>query len=199
MSETLTELCKRLEHFETPEWAVKAILRKEILTNVVVDPCVGAGILTMACGSYGYEVVPYDIHDWGYEGSAQWEVQIKNFLALEDSWFLPSACDGDFSVLMNPPFSNAVEFVEKSIELGARKIVCFQRFAWWESNKRKDFWRAHPPNRVYICGDRADCWRHDIPQEGRGSSSPTAHAWFVWEPAHPQGTILGHIYKGDAK
>jgi len=188
--ETLTELCKRLEHFETPEWAARAILKKELLTVDVLDPCAGAGVLSKAANDAGYEVFSTDIHDWGFELD-----KVADFMDFE---YGETGLE-NYSVFMNPPFSLATKFVEKSIELGARKIVSFQRFAWWESNKRKDFWRAHPPNRVYICGDRADCWRHDIPQEGRGSSSPTAHAWFVWEPAHPQGTILGHIYKGDAK
>ena len=99
---------------------------------------------------------------------------------------------------MNPPFSKATEFVEKSFELGFRKIVCFQRFSWWESQKRREFWEKHPPDRVYICGDRASCWRHDIPESERGSSTPTAHAWFVWEKGSPPGTLLGHIYKGES-
>lgn len=101
------------------------------------------------------------------------------------------------TVFMNPPFSLACEFIEKAFELGARKVVVFQRFAWWESKRRKDFWDKHQPNRVYICGDRAACWRGDIPEEERKSSSPTAHAWFVWEPEHPSGTVLGHIWKGE--
>lgn len=188
MTETLTDLCKRLEHFETPEWAVKAILKKEILTKFVVDPCAGAGVMSEVAKNTGYSVASYDVEEWDYPN------KIMDWLTAEK----PSHWPDNFTVFMNPPFSLATQFVEKSIELGARKIVCFQRFAWWESNKRKDFWRAHPPNRIYICGERADCWRHDIPKDKRGSSSPTAHAWFVWEQGHPAGTVLGHIYKEDA-
>lgn len=187
----LTDLCKRLEHFETPEWAVRAILNKEIMTRVVVDPCVGSGVLARAAKDMGYTTLSYDINDWGFEGTI-----VDDFLLLS----LDNCPDQDipFSVLMNPPFSRAVEFVEQAFLLGARKVVCFQRFAWWESHKRKGFWDKFPPNRVYICGDRADCWRHDIPADQRGSSSPTAHAWFVWERGNPPGTILGRIHKGDA-
>lgn len=184
-----TQLCKDLEHFETPEWTVRAILKKEILTSFVLDPCCGAGALVWPLECAGYEVFREDIHDWGFRGTL-----VRDFLSRTGDTALEN-----LTVFMNPPFSKAVQFVEKSFELGARKIVCFQRFAWWESNKRKDFWRAFPPNRIYICGDRADCWRHDIPQDQRGSSSPTAHAWFVFEPDHPSGTLLGHIYKGDAQ
>lgn len=186
MTETLKEASVRLEHFETPVWAAEAILKKEIFNRVVIDPCVGIGILADAAREYGCVVVASDIHDWGYP------------CHLHD-WLQESVDDYDgeipFTVFMNPPFSLATQFVEKAFELGAQKIVCFQRFAWWESQSRRAFWEKYPPNRVYICGDRAHCWRHDIPKNERGSSSPTAHAWFVWERGVPAGTILGHIWK----
>lgn len=189
MTETLTELCKQLEHFETPEWSARAILRKEIMTHRVFDPCCGAGVLSKVAEDFGYKVASYDIHDWGYQGTI-----VDDFLKLSGISF-----GGDeFTVFMNPPFSLATQFVEKSFELGARKVVMFQRFAFWESKGRREFWEKYPPNRIYICSDRADCWRHDIPKEERGSSSPTAHAWFVFEPGHPTGTLLGHISKEDA-
>ncbi|GAB3282934.1 hypothetical protein GCM10027347_59560 [Larkinella harenae] len=183
MTETLTELCKRLEHFETPEWAAEAILRKEILTQCVVDPCCGTGILSDVAMRSGYTINAIDINHWGYPFT-----NVKDFLQYD------KRLDG-CTVFMNPPFSKAVQFVEQAFDLGARKIVCFQRFAWYESKARREFWEKYPPNRIYICSDRADCWRHDIPQAQRTSSSPTAHAWFVWERGQPSGTLLGHISK----
>lgn len=188
MTETLTELCKRLEHFETPEWAARVILRKEIMTALVIDPCCGIGILSDAARNAGYGTAAFDIHDWGYDNTT-----VVNFLSIE------KMNNHEFTIFMNPPFSLATQFVEKSFELGARKVVMFQRFAFWESKVRREFWEKYPPNRIYICSDRADCWRHDIPKEERGSSSPTAHAWFVFEPGHPTGTLLFHISKADAE
>lgn len=192
MTETLKEISVRLEHFETPSWAAAAILKKEILTESVWDPCSGAGILSETASFFGYMVRSTDIFDWSSVSDT-----IIPFDGIEDFLMSQNVFEDDFTIFMNPPFSKAVEFVEKSIELGARKIVCFQRFAWWESAKRRDFWQKNPPNRIYICQDRADCWRHDIPEDERGSSSPTAHAWFVWEKGHPAGTVLGHISKKD--
>lgn len=183
----LKQLCIDLEHFETPQWAAEAILRHEILTHYVFDPCVGGGALTDAAKAEGHDVLSLDIHDWGFPGTV-----VGDFL----EWH--QIINGDISsrtIFMNPPFSKACEFVEKSFALGVRKIVCFQRFAWWESVKRRDFWQKNLPNRIYICGSRADCWRHDIPKENRTSSTPTAHAWFVWERGNPSGTLVGHIRK----
>ena len=193
-----TQLCKDLEHYETPEWAALAILEKEVCTQLVFDPCCGTGVLSKAAAHHNnYVVQSIDIHDWGYP----LQTQVDDFLLVDEDF-------SETTVFMNPPFSKACEFVEKSIELGARKIVCFQRFAWWESKTRREFWKKNPPSRVYICGDRASCWRHDLPKDDKGnrfdpktgkklSNSPTAHAWFVWDRDAPYGTLLGHIYKGD--
>ena len=190
--EDLTKLCKKLEHYETPEWAVRAILEKELMTPIVIDPCCGTGVLSRIAEEKGYEAFSFDIHDWGYKYGF-----LRDFLKVEKIIEDVGKGSGDFTVLMNPPFSLAVDFVKKAFELVAKKVVCFQRFSWLETKSRRDFWEKHPPNRIYICGDRASCWRHDIPHDKRKSSSPTAHAWFVWEKGQPKGTVLGHIYKGD--
>lgn len=180
------QLALEAEAYETPQWAVEAILDREILTKNVFDPCAGTGVLMEAALKAGYNPTGIDKHDWGYP-----YIQRRDFLKEAPAGIFAFDC----TVLMNPPFSLAVDFVLRCIDLGARKIVCFQRFAWWESAGRKEFWQKNPPNRVYICGNRASCWRFDIPEEERKSGTTTAHAWFVWERGHPPGTVLGHIYK----
>ena len=182
----ITALAKEAEAYETPRWAVEAILDVEILTHAVIDPCAGRGVMMDAAADCGYDVYGIDRYDWGNAC-----VDIEDFLDPDIKRFWIE----DNTILMNPPFSLAQQFVEKCFELKARKIVCFQRFAWWESKGRRDFWEKHPPNRVYICGNRASCWRFDIPESERKSGTTTAHAWFVWERGHPPGTVLGHIYK----
>lgn len=201
MQENLTDLCKRLEHYETAYWAINEILDRESLRGVVIDPCCGAGIMTTTAEvNYGYQVSPSDIHDWGFKHK---RFQVTDFLKWECPFELET------TIFMNPPFSLADKFVEKAIELDADKIICFQRFSWWESGRRSAFWQKNPPNRIYVCGDRADCWRYDLPRDKKGhrinpktgksmTSSPTTHAWYVWEFGHPPGTLLGHIYdEGD--
>lgn len=187
-------LCEELEHWETPEWAAKAILKKEILTQIVLDPCCGIGLLAEVAHRKKYNVIANDIHHWGYQAQGS----TQDFLGTES--FISMA---DFTVFMNPPFSLSEKFVDKSFDLGARKIVCFQKFSWYEGaydtgKKRGQWWEKRRPARIWICGDRADCWRHDIPKDKRTSGTPTAYAWFVWERGHAPAAITGHIYKRDA-
>lgn len=177
-----TELCIQAEMFETPEWAAEAILDTEILTPLVIDPCCGRGVLSIAAQRRGYQVDAFDLHDWGFGRTGY------DFL----DWNEPP--NGDFTVLMNPPFSQAAAFVRHAHDLGARKVVCFQRFAWWESGDRAEFWETQRPARLYVCRSRATCWRLDIPPEDRkGRGASTAHAWFVWERGHPTAATLGHV------
>lgn len=197
----MTALAKAAEAYETPRWAVDAILDVEILTRDVVDPCAGKGVLRDVAKAAGYKTAAFDKYDWGASN-----VFIADFLT--DPRVLPLLADN--TVFMNPPFSLAEQFVERCFEGGARKILCFQKFAWWESNVRRKFWNKLPPSRIYICGARATCWRFDIPEDGKGNrydpntrrkmgDTPTAHAWFVWERGHPIGSLTGHIYKKAAE
>jgi hypothetical protein len=179
-----TDLCIQAEMHETPEWAAESILDVEILTPLVIDPCCGCGVLSLAAQRRGYQVTAFDLHDWKFGRTG------IDFLG----WSEPPP--GDFTIFMNPPFSLAVDFVRHAQALGARKIVCFQRFAWWESDTRTPFWNELRPARIFACRSRATCWRLDIPPaERKGRSASTAHSWFVWEKGHPPAAVLGHVDK----
>ena len=212
--DTFKELCINLEHFETPEWAANAILQKEILTNLVIDPCAGMGVLVEAVQRNGYECYGFDVHDWGWKDlcfNESYYAGICDFLNPSED--LKRYIKNN-TVFMNPPFALAELFVKKAFELGARKVVCFQRFSWYEGSydsgkKRGQFWEKYRPARIWVCGDRASCWRHDLRKDDKGNrydetgkklaGSSTSHAWFVWERGHVGAAITGHIFKGDAK
>ncbi|MBF0169074.1 MAG: hypothetical protein HQL45_15740 [Alphaproteobacteria bacterium] len=183
-----SDLASKAEMFETPEWAPEAVLDAEVLTPLVIDPCCGRGVLAEAAKRRGHNVAAFDLHDWGYGLTG------IDFLKWRPTVDFMKWPDVDFTVLMNAPFSLADEFVRHALELGARKVVAFQRFAWWESNERTDFWRDCRPARIHVCRSRASCWRLDIPPEKRkGRGGSTAYAWFVWERGHAATAALSHL------
>lgn len=186
-------LCRELEHWETPHWAAREILKHEILTRRVLDPNCGSGILADAARAAGYDVLANDIFDWGYRG----DQFLLDFLSDEALHHLGGIVRGN-TVFMNPPFKFATEFVEQAMKMGARKIIVYQRWAWLESETRRDFFANHPPTRSYLCGHRATSWRHDIPKHKRRSGTPTAHGFFVWENGHTPSpmTILYDTGRG---
>lgn len=217
----LMQLCKDVEAFETPRWAVEAILDRELTTERVIDPCTGLGMIADVCNRRGLYVMTIDKVDWEtvMPGTRRHPVDaVADFLTSETLFDVR----GD-TVIMNPPFSLAEAFVDKARDLGARKIICFQRQAWRESIGRRAWWEANPPARVWVCGARATCWRFDLlacqheggekacpnakrkakKVEGQGCANclggvPTSHAWYVWERGHKGAEVTSAIYPPEA-
>lgn len=181
-------LAIQAEYLQTDQWAIDAILRHEILTRRVVDPCCGDGRMAETARQAGYETFSLDKYGWGYRG----QDIAQDFLAPDEE---VERVVKDATVFMNPPFSLATQFVDLAKELGARKIVCFQRSVWRESIDRREWWEQNPPNRIYQCGNRAVCWYGTIPAELRKGGANQPHSWFVWERNNPPGTLLGTIWK----
>lgn len=182
---SLEEQASVAECWETPTWAARAILDVEILTPDVLDPCCGTGILSEAARAAGYHVLASDLYDWGYAEADNVGVDFLNWkVSLEGG-----------TVLMNPPFSLACRFVDRARDCGARKIVCFQRQAWRESNERRTWWDANPPARVWLCGNRATCWLFTVPPEERKGGTDVPHAWYVWERGHRGAELQNTIWK----
>ena len=176
------------ECYETPEWAVEAILDVELMTALVVDPCCGRGVLAEAAAERGHRVAAFDLYDWGY-GNSPVDFLTWQFADEPAPW----------TCLMNPPFTQAAAFAEHAFAQGARKVLLFQRLALWQSRRRRAFWAAHPPSRIYVCESRAECWRVDIAPAARQGGHKRPHAWFVFERDHPAGTLMGRLRKPEQK
>jgi predicted RNA methylase len=159
-------------------------LRAELLTRDVIDPCCGPGLITLIARTHGYKVVSTDLHDWGFGRTG------IDFLTGK----YPVSLVGK-TVLMNPPFSLACQFVDRARILGARKIISFQRLAWKESDERRAWWEANRPQREYVCGKRAHCFYPIFSKKYRkGRRNTMAMAWYVWEQGQPAGPISSMIY-----
>jgi hypothetical protein len=214
------DICKKMEAFETERWAVDGILDRELTTVHVLDPCAGLGMIARCCADRGLRVIAMDAVDWEAYLPARMRfspMYIGDFLSVETALQLR-----DYTVVMNPPFSLAEAFVEKAMALGARKVICFQRQAWRESNGRRSWWEKNPPARVWVCGARATCWRFDLLEcqdpegfdhcanakrrgkrlETQGCSRclggvPTSNAWYVWERGHKGAEVTSAIYPSE--
>ncbi len=218
-----------LEAWETDPWVPPALLRVEMLPELVIDPCVGKGHWTRPLTAAGHRVETIDIVDWSrFFDDALRPLHVADWLSIPAGrlQWPNNSCGRDFAVVMNPPFSGddgllACHFVDRALELGARKVVCFQRFAWLESSKRKAWWADNPPARIWLCAERATCYRFDVPMECNNSchlpdavkkerkaegqingcreclsTTPTAHAVFVWERGHGGAALTLRLEKG---
>jgi hypothetical protein len=189
----LLGLCKDREAYETPRWAIEAILDVELTTPLILDPCSGTGIIGQVCREHELTVTEIDIEDWA--ALIPGHMRPGTAPVIDD--FLKTDLDlSRTTVIMNPPFSLAERFVDHAVNSGARKIICFQRQAWRESLTRREWWEENAPARVWVCGSRANCWRFDVLGSKWASSSGTntSHAWYVWERGHKPAEVTSAIY-----
>jgi predicted RNA methylase len=212
-TETLEALCKRLEAYETDQWAIDAILSHELMTGHVVDPCLGKGRMAITARAMGYDTFTLDVKDWSEVfPEAERPQVVGDFLTQDAPW-----PDREVTYFMTPPFSKACQFVDRAFENGAYKVICFQTFTWRSSDERAAWWARNSPARIWLCIDRASCFRFDIPEtcpvpercEGKKSkekarlclecmnSTSTTHAYFVWERGHTGAAIINDLHKPD--
>lgn len=192
MTEQLVDICKRLEAYETPRWAIESVLDVEITTPHVLDPCCGLGAIGAVCRERGLDVEEFDLEDWsGHLPDLCRRENIPQMNFFDCRWDLSS-----HTVVMNPPFSLAEEFVSHAQILNARKIICFQRQAWRESASRRLWWEQNAPARVWVCGSRATCWRFDLltTDLSKRGGSAVSMAFYVWEKSHKGAEVTSAIY-----
>ena len=100
-------------------------------------------------------------------------------------------------MVCNPPFSKTAAFVAKAQALGARKVAVFQKMEFMGTLQRRPWLDGNQPSRIWLCGTRATCWRFDIPPERQRGSTPTLHAWFIYERGHAGPPIIRNIWESD--
>lgn len=181
------------DYYPTPEWCVHRLLEADILPNkkeIWLEPSAGDGAVIRAVSSFaktqGDSVVRYNPYWVAYEIQPRFKVgleslvdsskvHIENFLDIGDRLALgvtPKVIIG------NPPYSCALEFVKKSMDLDADYIAFLLRISFLGSNERSSFMREHMPG-IYILPNRPSF-------DGNGSDT-SEYAWFVWKK-NIQGT-----------
>lgn len=187
----IDRIVRRLEAWSTDPWAAEAIFDVEIFTPAILEPGVGLGNLAKVAMARGYDVACWDIFDWGWP-----DTRLRDFLKAGRGE-LPWEDGAEFSVVCNAPFSKTPAFVAHAQLLGARKIAAFQKMEFMGTNVRRPWLDKNPPCRIWLCGTRATCWRFDVPPEKQKGSTPTLHAWFVWERGHEGPPIIRNIWETD--
>ena len=80
--------------------------------------------------------------------------------------------------MTNPPYSQAVDFVEHSLkitEVGS-KVAMFLKIQFLEGKKRKEFFKKYPPKYIYVASSRLRCAKNG--EFDKYGSSAVCYAWF---------------------
>lgn len=165
-----TAIYRAIEYYPTPCWAARAgaEIAKEIWPHAksVRESACGEGHMAEPFKDYFGEVVASDIHDHAYG-------QIGDFLA-------PGLALPKTDILMtNPPFSKALAFIRRGMEVSRLGVGIFARIALLEGEERfHDLYLG--PNRLVMVAPFCErvspvlgCW-------DPSASVPTCYAWFFF-------------------
>lgn len=102
----------------------------------------------------------------------------------------------EFDFIINPPYSLASDFVNKSMEILSKSGMCcmFLKLQFWECAKRKEFFEKYPPRYIYVFENRMDAWKNGLkknPETDKKWANTICFAWFVWiEGSTTEPTII---------
>ena len=145
--------------------AVEELLKLEDFSNNIYEPCDGLGHISNVLISHGYNVKRSDIITRGRD------IECVDFLSLDK-------LEDSYDIITNPPYSNAIDFVCRAIELvgDGRKVAMWLRILFLESQARKELFTQYPPKIVWISSKRIECGMNG----NFSGRSAQAYAWFVW-------------------
>lgn len=162
------------DDFPTPPWATRAGVEHVLKPcgahpdDKILEPACGRGIMAGVLRETFANVDAADAYDYG--GNT-----VRNFLSGELGHASPD-CSPDW-VFTNPPFKDALAFVEEGLYLAKKGVCVLVRLAFMEGRERNAFFVREPYDFVAPSADR-------IPMvEGRwdpDASTATAYGWFVW-------------------
>lgn len=180
-----------LDYYATNPEAVKMLLdRHRFRGKDILEPCVGAGHIAKELNNrFREDITAIDIVDRGYPDTI-----VADFL----NWEPDKTYD---TIITNPPYSLATEFIEKCIECLTDsnhvsltgQLAMFLKINFLEGKKREKLFNKYPPKYLYVFRKRMPIFTNGIefdPKTGKPWKTTFCNAWFVWEKGfHGEPTI----------
>lgn len=173
---------QRHDYYATEPRAVELLLAEETFAPTIWECACGEGHLSKAIEKAGYSVISTDLvyRGFGYPASI-------DFLSIK----VENCFTG--SIITNPPYKYALEFVEQAIKvvMPHGKVAMFLKLTFLEGRRRKNFFKANPPKTIYVSSSRLICARNGDFEHMTGSA--IAYAWYVWEKGYSGDPVIKWI------
>ncbi len=170
------------DFYATPAETTRALLNVFPLEGCIYEPACGQGHISKVLHEYYPEdrIYSSDLIDRGYG--------VTGVDFLQQDYFLK--CD---TIITNPPFKLAKEFVEKGLQLANKYVIMLLKIQFLESKSRKEFLQNSPLKYVYVFSERQNTMRNGLelnPLNGKPWSSTMLLAWFIWEVGYEGEPII---------
>lgn len=171
------------DYYATPFNATEALLNalnecgEALSSDTILEPSAGEGhIVKVLKDFYPYnEIVANDI---AYR-SSRLGIDVNggiDFLNYEPHRKFDT-------IITNPPFALAQEFIEKALTLTNRRVIMFAKIQLLEGDKRRKMFDNSPLKYVYVFSKRVNPLRNGeaTDENGKPWASTMCFAWFVWD------------------
>lgn len=148
------------DFYQTPYCLTRLLLEKENIIGTVLEPACGQNAIV--------NVLPYCTVSYDRE---------KDFLAETEKYD---------TIITNPPFSLAYEFIRKAKNVAKEKIIMLLPLSYLHGKKRFDnIWQdtMFPLKKVYVF-TRYPLLEETIRLDGKHKTGMMVYAWFVWDKRH---------------
>lgn len=152
---------KKSDFYETPYSITQQFLDREKLNGSILEPASGRGAISKNLIKNGYEVISKD-------------------LSLGDD-FLKEINKFD-TIITNPPFSLAFEFIQKAKEI-SNYFAFLLPLSYLHGKKRFDNIYSDekfPLSRIYVF-TRYPMLGEPLREDGKYNTGMMVYAWFVWD------------------
>lgn len=180
------------------QWVTEALIEAEDQDGIrsywatVWDPCCGSGQVLKAFSEHaiGRGGHATDIEFRGYAGG---KVLFQELDFVGGIDFVSSAAPkGDFSIVMNPPYSYlkgiSEAFVRRALALATNKVAVLLPIKWQGSQARHRLFTEFPPTRIWILSKRPSMPPGAM-VEALGDKAfkrgKVDYMWVVWDVANP--------------
>ena len=173
----------KLDFYPTPAYVTEALLEVEKFDYNIWEPACGDGAMTRVLEADNRRVFSSDIFDYGTS------YIIKDFLSYDE--YPRGKYNFPFdTIITNPPFKLAIEFLQHGLSLGAKKIALFLKLTFLEGQKRTLILEQTPLKNIYVFRKRVTLTRNG---EKMRNSGMIAFAWYVWEVGYDGKPIINWI------
>ena len=159
--------------YPTPREATLALLSVERFEDSIWEPACGKGHISEVLNAQGHNVISTDLNDWGY--------------GVTGIDFLDEAKPRARHIVTNPPYGSGLAdaFIAKALaftRITQGKAAMLLNLASLSHAKRTNFWKAHPPARLYAIDDIV-CWP-DPERRPPRHFTQQRYVWAIWTPGH---------------
>lgn len=181
------------DFYATPPESTKSLIKNYDFDSVksFYDPCCGQGHIIKVIEKYypNADFYASDIVNRGFGISG------IDFLKFPPDR-LPIPDNGVDWVITNPPYSHALDFIEKSLVITNKGVAMFLKIQFLESKSRKSFFKRSPLKYVYVFSERQNPYRNGLPynpKTGKKWQSTICFAWFIWEHGYDGEPVIRWI------